>query len=94
MKAVTIIGAVVAALVIAGGVYMIDIDQTQEAQLPEVKIEGGQLPEYDAEVGSVEVGSTTTEVTVPEVEVTTDQVELTTPTIEINPPSDEDFAQN
>jgi hypothetical protein len=56
-------------LVIGFAFYMIDIDQTQEAQLPEVTVEGGQAPEFDAEVGDVDVDSETVEVEVPTLEV-------------------------
>ncbi|WP_121630794.1 hypothetical protein [Tropicibacter alexandrii] len=69
MKPAAIIGAVVAVLVIGFAFYMIDIDQTQEAQLPEVTVEGGQAPEFDAEVGDVDVDSETVEVEVPTLDV-------------------------
>lgn len=68
MKTGAIVAAIVGALVIAAGVYMIDIDQTQSAELPEVSVEGGQLPEFDAEVGDIEVTEET--VTVPSLEIT------------------------
>ena len=88
----TVFGFVAAALLIIAGVYMVDIDQTQEARLPDVEVtaEGGQMPKFDAEVGSVEVTEETVEVTVPEVEVTTDTAEVTVPGLEINPPADDE----
>ncbi|WP_425092138.1 hypothetical protein [Tropicimonas sp. S265A] len=67
MKLGLAIATVIAVLAVGAGIYMIDIDQTQEAQLPEVSIEGGQLPNFEAEVGDVRVTEET--VTVPSVEV-------------------------
>ncbi|MFP7673866.1 hypothetical protein ACG74X_10995 [Marivita sp. S0852] len=70
MKIGLVIAAVVAVIAIAFGVYMIDIDQTQEAQLPEVTVEGGELPAFDAEVGDINVTEEDMTVTVPNLEVT------------------------
>lgn len=69
-----IIAAVLAVAAIGFGVYMIDVDQTERAELPEISIEGGNAPEYDADVGSVQTGET----------------EITVPTLEVNPPADDD----
>lgn len=82
-----VIAAVVVVLVIAAGFYFIDIDMTEEAELPEVEmdVEGGQAPEFDAETGDVDVGTTETEVTVPDVEVTTDEETVTVPDIDVEP---------
>lgn len=70
MKTGVIIGGIAAAIALAFGVYMVDIDQTQEAALPEVTVEGGQMPEFDAEVGDIDVTSEEVTVTVPEITVT------------------------
>ena len=69
MKTGLIIGGIVAAIVVAFGVYMVDIDQTQDAALPEVSVEGGQMPDFDAEVGDVTVTEEEVTVTVPEVNI-------------------------
>lgn len=60
----------IAAIAVMGlaGAYMIDIDQTQGTELPEVSVEGGQLPEFDAELGDIEITEET--VTVPGLEIT------------------------
>ncbi|WP_341864090.1 hypothetical protein [Gymnodinialimonas sp. 57CJ19] len=68
MKTGTILAIAVAAIVIIAGVYMIDIDQTEEAALPEVTVEGGNLPEFEAEVGEIEITEET--ITVPSIEIT------------------------
>lgn len=98
MKTTTaILGVIAAAAVVGFGIYMIDIDQTEEARLPDVdvSVEGGNLPEFDAEVGSIEVGSTEETVTVPDVEITTQEATVTVPTLDINAPEDnEQVLQN
>ncbi len=91
MKTGTTIAAIVGvAAVAAAAVYMIDIDQTQEGALPqvEVAVESGQLPEFEAEVGTIAMGETEVEIEVPEVEVTTNTETLTLPTLSIDAPGD------
>ena len=80
-----------AAVVIAAGVYMVDIDMTDDGALPDVdvSVEGGELPEFDADVGSIEAGTTTETVAVPEVEVDTREAQIEVPTISVNPPEDD-----
>lgn len=86
-----IVGGVAAIAAIAFAVFMVDVDQTQEAALPDVDIdvEGGQLPEFDAEVGSISVGETDVEVEVPDVEITTNTETVTVPTLNIEAPEDD-----
>ncbi len=70
MKIASIIAVVVAAVAIGFGVYMVDIDQTQEASLPDVdlSVEGGNLPEFSADVGDIETGTETITMEVPTIE--------------------------
>lgn len=70
MRIGAVIAAIIAVVVIGFGIYMIDIDQTEEGSMPEVSVEGGNLPEFDAEVGDVDVTQEEVTVTVPEIEVT------------------------
>ena len=85
--------AAVAVAVIAIGSYMIDFDVTDEGALPDVdvSVEGGELPEVDAEVGSIETGTTTETVEVldVDVDVDTEEAQIELPTVEVNPPSDD-----
>ncbi len=46
-----------------------DVDQTEEGDMPEVNVEGGNLPEFDVETADVDVGTETTTVEVPTVDV-------------------------
>lgn len=59
-----IIAGIIAAVAIIGVIYFVDVDQTQEAQLPDVDVDvsGGQLPSFKAETGDIDVGTTTIEV--------------------------------
>lgn len=93
MRTGSIVALVAAAAVVIGvGAYMIDFDVTKEGSLPDVdvSVDGGELPEVDAEVGSVEVGTKTEEVTVPDVdvEVNTKEAEVTLPDIDVTPPDE------
>ena len=95
MKTGAAIGiGVVAVAAIAVGVYMVDFDVTEEGSLPDVdvSVDGGNLPEVDAEFGEVVVGTTDESVRVPDVDVEVDtrEAEVTVPTIDVNPPSDDD----
>ncbi|EDZ44731.1 hypothetical protein [Leisingera daeponensis] len=71
MKPSYIFAAIAGILVLVFAVYMIDIDQTQETRLPDVdvNVEGGQLPEFEAEVGDIETGTKDVTVTVPTVDI-------------------------
>ncbi|WP_299629256.1 hypothetical protein [uncultured Tateyamaria sp.] len=77
MKTGAIIGAIVAVAAIGFGAYMIDIDQTEEASLPTVdlSVEGGNMPEFDADVGDIDVG--------------TEEVTVNVPTIDVQSPEEE-----
>ncbi|APG47932.1 hypothetical protein [Phaeobacter porticola] len=91
MKATSgIILGVVAVLAIVAGIYMIDVDQTEEASLPDVdvSVEGGNLPKFDAEVGSISITEETATVKVPEVDVSMEETEISVPGLKVTPPED------
>ena len=54
------------------------LNQTKEGDLPsvEVKAEGGQLPEFDADSKEVVVGTTETNIEVPKVTTETEKVDV------------------
>lgn len=67
---------VVAAALIAIGTGLVDINQTRPAAVPNVETNGdgvtasgGQAPAFDVETGSVAVGTTQRNVTLPRVEI-------------------------
>lgn len=47
-----------------------DVDKTEEGSLPDVEVEGGNMPEYDVDAAEVDVGTKEKTVTVPDVDVT------------------------
>ncbi len=61
----------VAALIVAAlmSFGFIGLDQTRPAALPQVKVEGGQAPKFDVEVGKVDVGTVNRTVEVPAIKV-------------------------
>ena len=51
------------------GMAACDVEQTEEGDLPDVDVEGGQVPEYDVDAADVEVGTDTAVVEVPDVDI-------------------------
>lgn len=49
------------------------VEKTQEGEMPDVKVEGGKLPEYDVKTADIDLGTTETTVTVPTADVTMPQ---------------------
>jgi hypothetical protein len=80
-----LIVAVVAVLVViaAFAFGLIDINQTKETKMPEVKTEGGQMPAFDVDTADVDVGTTTETVELPKVEVDTTKEEVKLPTVDV-----------
>lgn len=48
---------------------VIDVRQTREAHLPEVRTEGGQLPAFDVDAPDVDVGTRNETVKVPDISI-------------------------
>ena len=59
------------------GLAACDVDQTKEAELPDVEVNasGGQLPEYDVDAPTVNVG--------------TENKTIEVPTVDVDPPKDD-----
>jgi hypothetical protein len=82
-----VLGVAALAVVAYGLFYFVDVEQVQEARAPtiDLEIEPGQAPEFNVETGSVDVGTTTETIEVPDVEVTTRETDVTLPTLEVQP---------
>ncbi|HEU4961337.1 MAG TPA: hypothetical protein VFT56_13135 [Sphingomonas sp.] len=65
-----ILGLIIIVLVVLMALGFINIDQTRQGQMPSVQVQGGQAPAFQADVGSVDVGSANKTVQVPTVSVT------------------------
>lgn len=76
-----IAGIAVVVVVALAAIYLVDVDQTQEARLPDVdvSVSGGQMPTFDADVAEIKVGTKPMEVEVPDVDVKTKTVEVEVP---------------
>lgn len=61
--------AVVPALVAVFALGACDVDQTEEGEMPEVNVEGGNLPEYDVETADIEVTTDTQTIVTPDVDI-------------------------
>jgi hypothetical protein len=77
----------VAALIVALATGYLDVDQTQPARAPDIDADrggvtarGGQPPTFDIETGSVSVGASQRNVTLP------------VPTVEVTPPNEQEAA--
>ncbi|MGB6231713.1 MAG: hypothetical protein WBF53_16470 [Litorimonas sp.] len=64
-----IIGGLAVLAAGAALIYLTDIDLTQTAELPEVSVEGGQLPAVDVDVADIDVGTREMTVEVPTIDV-------------------------
>lgn len=75
-----------AALVVLGAwsTGMINIDQTRTARLPQLKLEGGQAPEFAANMAKIEIGTENKTIEVPT--VTTTKQTIAVPTVSLKKP--------
>ena len=72
---VTIIAIVVVIAIIAVATGFVNL-HGNAGEAPRVAVEGGKLPSVNADVGSIDVGTTNTTIEVPKVETTTERVEV------------------
>lgn len=66
MKITRILVPLAAATFLACGC---DVDKTQEGEMPDVDVQGGQVPKYDVDAPDVDVGTKKKTVTVPDVDI-------------------------
>jgi len=64
-----LLGIVILILVVLMALGFINIDQTRPGKMPSVSVQGGQAPAFQADVGSVDVGTENKTVEVPKVDV-------------------------
>ena len=89
------VGAIIGVAALVGAVWigmtLIDVDQTESGEMPDVDIavdaDGGELPEYDVDTGEVDVGTETETVLVPEVVMVEEEVEV--PTVDVEEPEED-----
>ncbi|HYZ48808.1 MAG TPA: hypothetical protein VE567_07935 [Sphingomonas sp.] len=84
MRGLLAVLAIVVLLLIVGvATGFININQTKEARLPQVDVKGGQAPAFNADVGSVDVGTKREPVAVPTVDVGTKNTTIKVPDVKV-----------
>jgi hypothetical protein len=68
---IRILGAFLAPAV-ALGLGACTVDQTEEGDMPDIEVEGGNLPEYDIQPADVDVNWDTTTVRTPDIDINRD----------------------
>lgn len=61
--------AALACAAFALALFGCEVEQTEEGEMPDVDVEGGNVPEYDVEAPDVDVGTEERTITVPDVDV-------------------------
>ncbi len=83
MRAI-VVAAILVILVIAAFAFgLVNINQTKDAKLPEVAVQGGQAPAFNVDTAKVNVGTKETTVEVPKVEVGTTKTDVAVPTVDV-----------
>lgn len=65
-------GLLLVAIVLVGTAFafgLVRVQQTQDARIPQLKVESGTLPSYQADVAKVEVGTKAKTIEVPTLDV-------------------------
>ena len=82
--------SILAAPALVMGLWGCDVEQTEEGQMPDVQVEGGNLPEYDVDGPDVDVSSRPAEVTVPDIDISTERQTIQVPDVNVTMPNDGD----
>lgn len=80
-----LVGLAALALFAAVSLGFVNISQTKTAQMPSIKLEGGQAPAFDANVATIELGTENKTIEVPT--VTTENKTIAVPTVHMNKPA-------
>jgi hypothetical protein len=69
-----------------------EVEQTKEAEMPEVEVKGGQMPQYEVKTPDVDVKMEKKEIEVPDVDVAveTEKKEIEVPDVDIAMPDEEE----
>ncbi len=86
-----VLGSIVLLVVVVFGIAwafgLVNLQQTRDAKLPTVSVNGGQMPKFDADVANVQVGTKTQSVEVPHVDVGTTKTDVEVPSITVDKPA-------
>lgn len=82
------LGITVLAMILAVSLGACSVEKTEEGEMPEVEVKGGELPEYDVDTATVNVGTDTATVTTPDVDVSTETSKVTVPDVDVTTPNE------
>lgn len=82
------LGITVLAILMVASLSACSVEKTEEGEMPDVEVKGGELPEYDVDAADVEVGTTTATITTPDVDVSTETSTVTVPDVDVTMPSE------
>jgi len=74
------------ASVVAFSLTACEVKKTQEGEMPDVSVEGGQVPKYDVDAPDVKVEGEKKTITVPDVDVVTPEEQRTGGNVEAGDP--------
>ena len=82
-KILAILAIIVVVVIILFATGFWHVNQTEEGALPELDVsaEGGELPAFDVDSKEVVVGTTETNVEVPDIDVDTQETEVEVPVV-------------
>lgn len=75
------LGMTLMAVLMVASLAACSVEQTEEGELPEVSVEGGNMPEYDVDTATIDASTETTTIAVPDIDITMPNESTTT-----NPP--------
>lgn len=64
-----VVGIIVLLIVVWFAFTMINVDVTEEGALPEVSVDGGQLPKAEVTTGDIDIGTEEKTIEVPTIDV-------------------------
>jgi hypothetical protein len=77
------LGMTLMAVLMIASLAACSVEQTEEGELPEVNVEGGNMPEYDVDTATIDASTETTTIAVPDIDITMPNESTTT---DENPP--------
>ncbi len=80
------LGIMVLAALFAVSLGACSVEKTEEGEMPDVEVKGGELPEYDVDAAEVSVGTQTATVATPDVDVSTQTSTVTVPDVDVKMP--------
>lgn len=86
----SIIAILFLAVLAVGTYYLVDVEFTKEARLPnvDINVSGGQMPEVQVKTGSIKVTKENVTVKVPDVDMKMVDKNVSIPSLEVTTPSE------